>query len=130
MARPDREILPGDFLDFIELTAFSRNWEQLGLTDADLAELQNGILRAPRAHPVVSGSGGLRKMRFSPMTWFKGKSGAIRVCYVIFEEVRTVLLVNAYPKSRKDILSREELRQIRGFILRQADAFRRRFGKG
>jgi hypothetical protein len=50
----------------------------------------------------VQGTGDLRKLRFLPETWPIGKSGALRVCYVYFEEVGEVLLVLIYAKSEKE----------------------------
>ena len=49
----------------IELPGFTRAWASLGLSDDDLTTLQTAILDGPNRHPVVSGTGGLRKIRFA-----------------------------------------------------------------
>ena len=85
----------------------------------DLLALQVAIMAAPKAAPVIPGTGGLRKLRFSPLGWKTGKRGAIRVCYVYFEEFWTVLLVVAYPKNRRDNLTQSEKREISKLIERQ-----------
>jgi len=51
---------------FKYLAGFVREWERLGLTDEDLQELELIILADPEAAPVIAGTGGLRKLRFSP----------------------------------------------------------------
>jgi hypothetical protein len=108
---------PEDFLHFIELDEFQQDWEQLGLNvENDLWELQNEIMRDPDAAPLIQGTGGLRKLRFSPSRWRVGKSGAIRVCYVYFQPHWTVLLVMAYGKNRKDNLTAAEKRDIAAYI--------------
>jgi hypothetical protein len=73
----------------------------------------------PKGHPVVKGTGGLRKIRFSPTGTPHGKSGSHRACYVYYEEFGIVLLVTAYPKNRKDDLSAADRNTIRRMIEEQ-----------
>ena len=96
---------PEDCLLFIESEVFARAWKRCGLTDQDLFELQVCIMAHPKLHPVMEGTGGVRKMRFTPAGRATGKSGSHRVCYVHFEQYRVVLRLTAYPKSKKDNIS-------------------------
>lgn len=121
-----RPIGPKELLQFWEVTVFREAWEDLKLTTDDLLDLQMEIILAPRAAPVVAGTGGLRKMRFAPEAWPIGKSGALRVCYVYFEEAGQVLLVLVYPKSEKDDLTPAEKAAARGLIARQQAVYDRR----
>lgn len=73
----------------------------------------------PQAAPVVSGTDGLRKMRFSPATWSTGKSGALRICYVYFSEFSQVYLLTAYPKNEKSDLTAEDKVVIQALIREQ-----------
>lgn len=117
---PKQAVRPEDLLTFIELRGFIDDWEGMKLdVELDLLALQVAIMAAPKAAPVIPGTGGLRKLRFSPPAWKTGKRDAIRVCYVYFEEFWTVLLVVAYPKSQKDNLTESEKRQINKLIDRQ-----------
>ncbi len=50
---------------FIEAAEFAARWRGLGLTDDDLAALQQQIGRDPEAGPVMPGTGGLRKLRYA-----------------------------------------------------------------
>jgi hypothetical protein len=114
---PKPTLEPADLLHFIELRAFTEAWDhRLALGDDELTALQILIMMQPKGAPVVSGTGGLRKLRFASETTASGKRGGIRVCYVYFEEWRTVLLVTAYAKNRKDDLSAAEKKRIQGII--------------
>lgn len=99
---------------FIQTQEFVRNWERLSLQDQDLRRLELEILKNPKAGKVISGTGGLRKLRFAHDN--KGKSGSVRVCYVDFVEKETVYLITLYPKSEKDNLTRAERNNISKLI--------------
>jgi hypothetical protein len=110
-------------LRFIHLKPFTAAWEDLGLNDDDLAALQIMIMLDPARHPVVEGTGGLRKMRFAPARWQTGKRGAARICYVYLEEQGIVLLVLAYSKNEKDDLTPNEKEAVRRLLRRIAAEF-------
>lgn len=126
MADPQEPLSPAELLTFIELDDFREDWEGLRLDDDDLLAVQVAIMRAPKRNPVVPGTGGLRKIRFSPKDLPKGKSGAFRVCYVYFEEFGIVLLIVAYGKNEKDDLFAAEKKAIRQYIERQKAVFSKR----
>ncbi len=113
---PKHALDPEDLLNFIETKAFTRKWKNLGLSDDVLFALQIAMMGNPKGYPVVPGTGGLRKLRFSPPEWRQGKRGALRVCYVYFEEHAIVLLVIVYTKREKDTLSAQEKRTIKQMI--------------
>jgi hypothetical protein len=116
---PKHALSPEDLLNFIETKVFARAWKDLGLSDDDLFVLQIAMMGDPKGPPVIPGTGGLRKLRFSPPEWRRGKRGALRVCYVYFEEYAIILLVIAYAKGEKDALSAREKRTIRDLIEQQ-----------
>ena len=94
---------PERLLEFVETEWFSKQWEQLGLdVETDLWDLQSRIMRGPRLAPVIRGTSGLRKLRFSPAGWPTGTSGAVRILYVHFEAFGHVLLCLAYAKSANE----------------------------
>lgn len=97
---------PEDLLDFIELPQFTKRWEKLGLDDEDdLTALQLTIMADPKAWPVIRGTQGLRKLRFTPEGWKFGKSGGARVLYRYFEAFGIVLLCLVYGKDEIDNIS-------------------------
>ena len=67
---------------FIQTREFSRNWDKLGFKDEDLRKLELELLENSDLHPVIKGTGGLRKIRIPFAN--EGKSGSARVCYVDF----------------------------------------------
>lgn len=63
---------------FVELPAFQR-YRQEYLSDEAYRGLQNEMLKAPEAGDVITGTGGLRKVRHGDAKRGKGKSGGLRV---------------------------------------------------
>ncbi len=118
---------PKGWLNFVQLDPFARAWKRLGLDDDDLRALEIAIMANPTDAPVIRGTGGLRKLRFSPGDWQVGKSGAMRVCYAYFREFGLVALVAAYGKGRKDNLTDQEGNVIRE-LLREIEEYLARGG--
>jgi hypothetical protein len=106
------EFEPADWPTFVELAAFTRQWSALELGDADLAALQAAILQGPDRHPVVSGTGGLRKVRFARPGGGRGKSGSYRVCYACFLENGVVVLAAVYGKGERADLTAAQRKDI------------------
>ncbi|WP_437205865.1 hypothetical protein [Planctomicrobium sp. SH664] len=123
LAYPSHYPVPVDLLHFIEMKPFTRAWGELQLGDEVLAAVQTMIMANPKFSPVIAGTGGLRKMRFSPQDWNTGKRGALRICYVFFEEFHIVTLNLVYPKSQKLDLLPAEKKTVSQIIERQRNAF-------
>ena len=94
---------------FIQTREFSRNWDKLGFKDEDLRKLENSDL-----HPVIKGTGGLRKIRIPFAN--EGKSGSARVCYVDFVVQEVIYLITVYSKNEKENLSQAERNGIKSLI--------------
>lgn len=95
-------------LTIVQLAAFVSDWRRLRLTDEDLQALEQLLLRRPTAGAVISGTGGFRKVRFAPPSWYSGKSGATRVIYVFFPEIETIFLFLIYGKNEQGNLSAKQ----------------------
>jgi hypothetical protein len=69
-----------------------RAWTSNGLSDSDLKYLQAAVLNGPNCDPVLSGTGGLRKIRF-------GRQGEARVKSGSYSSVRSTRCVSyeQYP---------------------------------
>lgn len=117
------ELTPEDLLQFVEMRPFSEKWQRLRLTDDDLLVVQLGIMARPDRWPAMKGTGGLRKLRFSPESWHSGKRGALRICYAYFPSCSTALLVAVYAKDEKDDLTADEKKTIRAFLRRIKKTF-------
>jgi hypothetical protein len=116
---PAHQLDPEDLLSFIESRPFRSEWRACGLKDDDLWILQAMIMTRPKSARVVPGTGGLRKLRFSPPGSGRGKSGSHRVCYVYYEEFGIVYLITVYPKSQKDTITPAERAAIQKMIEHQ-----------
>ena len=107
---------PEKWPSFVWFPAFLRDWERLGLDGEDLRALELEILKEPTRAPVIKGTGGLRKLRFSGRKSTRGKSRANRVCYVHFPEFGTIALAVVFGKNEKDDLSPVDRHAIAAII--------------
>src|SRR5262249_6497800 len=116
---PAHAFVPIEIADIAQTSVFTREWDRLGLQDKDLRVLEIMIMANPKGNPVVRGTRDLRKIRFSPAGYSRGKSGALRACYVYFPLYSLILLVAVYPKGAKDDLTRDDIKIINQLIERQ-----------
>ena len=100
--------------EFIITKEFDRSWNELGLTDADLRELQVFLCRNPDAGDIIEGTAGVRKLRWALDG--RGKSGGARVIYldVVFSE--HIYLITAFSKNEKANLSKQERNVMKAFV--------------
>jgi hypothetical protein len=95
---------------FIETSVFTADVQVL-LSDEDYAALQQHLVANPAAGDVVTGTGGLRKVRWTVAG--RGKRGGRRVIYfhaVAQAQIRMILI---YRKGIKDDLSPKEKTVLR-----------------
>jgi hypothetical protein len=79
-----------------------------------LTRLQDELISSRKRCPVIAGTGGARKLRFSPSGWPVGKRGALRV--VFCDLGKFVVLAIVYLKGTKDNISSEDKKAIRKAI--------------
>ena len=84
------------------------------ISEEEYRLFQLHLVNKPEAGKIIPGSGGLRKIRWS--AGGHGKSGGIRVIYYWVVSHDTILLLYAYPKSRQDDLTPEQIQQIKKVI--------------
>jgi len=82
---------------FIELPAFER-FRSNYLSDEAYRGLQSELLDAPESGSLISGTGGLRKLRQADANRGKGKRGGLRVIYFWWESKRQFWLCALYDK--------------------------------
>ncbi|CAD6365813.1 addiction module toxin RelE [Shewanella xiamenensis] len=99
-------------IEFVETSIFTRQIKELA-TDDELKDLQAELIAQPDKGDIIKGTGGLRKVRMAVGN--KGKSGSIRVLYVL-ALVDKIYLVLAYPKSVKDSLTAEEKAKLKQIV--------------
>jgi hypothetical protein len=94
---------PENWLRFVQIDPFPRHWSRLQLTDDDLRALEIGIMLGPESHPVVRGTDGMRKLRFTKPGSGKGKSNSYRAYYVYLPGFGTVWLMAVIAKNEADL---------------------------
>ena len=97
----------------IETPIFTRRIYQYILDD-QYRLLQSWLIAKPDAGKVITGSGGLRKMRWSISG--HGKRGGIRVIYYWSASVSTILMLFIYPKNEQDDLTPAQLRKLKSIV--------------
>jgi hypothetical protein len=109
-------------LTFVQVSAFAAKWNALGFNDEDLQALEAAIMERPTAGAVMSGTGGVRKVRFAPPSMHSGKSGATRVCYIVLIESAFCYLITLFAKSEKPNLTAAERKAMKQIteLLRKA----------
>lgn len=94
----------------VETPTFVRFAEQYW-TDEDRTVFINFIASSPETGDVIPGSGGLRKIRWAGAG--RGKRGGVRVIYFNRLAQGEIWLLLVYPKSVRENVSPEALREIR-----------------
>lgn len=101
---------------FIETPIFTAKWQDLGLTDKNLKDLQEILLENPKLGDTISHTGGLRKIRIPMENKGKGKRSGARVIYVDVDIKETIYLVNVYSKDEKADLTPDEKKALKAVI--------------
>lgn len=94
----------------VELPEFRKNAERLLSTD-ERTGLIDFLAQFPTSGDVISGSGGVRKVRWTRGD--KGKSGGVRIITFYTGRDLPLFLLTVYGKGAKDDLSKSELATMR-----------------
>ena len=97
----------------IETPIFTKRIQEL-ISDDEYRLLQTHLVNRPDVGKIMPGSGGLRKLRWS--AGGHGKRSGIRIIYYWFVSEDIILFLYAYPKSERDDLTAEQLRQLKKII--------------
>ena len=84
------------------------------LTFEERRSLENHLAEYPEIHPVLSGTGGVRKARWSRGP--SGKSSGIRVIYYFMSHRTTVYMMRAYAKSNQSTLSAADKKAMKSLV--------------
>ena len=80
------------------------------LSEDEYLGLQVYLLRRPESGSVISGSGGVRKLRWSEKG--KGKRGGVRVIYFLKLDDDEIWLLTIYGKSERETIAGHVLKKI------------------
>ena len=95
---------------FIESSAFERV-RSLYLSDDDYSELQQFMLQNPEAGRLVSGSGGVRKLRWARPGG--GRRGGLRIIYFVRYRPNEFWMLTMYAKAKVQNVPAHILRELR-----------------
>ncbi|WP_241649542.1 type II toxin-antitoxin system RelE/ParE family toxin [Rosenbergiella collisarenosi] len=104
-------------IEFIETSLFTQQIQTIA-TDSELKDLQSELIESPDKSDLITGTGGLRKIRMA--TGNQGKSGSARVVYFLATK-EVIYLVMAYPKSAKESLTEAEKAELKKLTKRLND---------
>jgi hypothetical protein len=96
-------------MEFIKTSLFTRLIYDY-LSEEEYLGLQVYLLRYPDSGKIVSGSGGVRKLRWAVRG--KGKSGGIRVIYYWKVSDDEIWLLTIYGKSERETIPAHILKKI------------------
>lgn len=97
----------------IRTTTFSRRAKRL-LPEVEIEHLEQSIAERPDAHPVVAGTGGVRKARWARPGM--GKRGGVRVVYYFQTRAQIVYMLDIYAKNEKSDLTAVDKRELRAIV--------------
>mgnify|MGYP005857149935 FL=1 len=103
-------------MEFFETPIFTKLIQKL-ISDEGYHLLQLQLSMRPESGNVIKGSGGIRKIRWSGSG--RGKRGGIRVIYYYFTEDEQIYMLYAYPKSKKDDLTADQIKQLKQLVENQ-----------
>ena len=95
---------------FVETPTFTKRILQL-MDDESYLALQVHLAENPDSGKVISGSGGLRKIRWAGSG--RGKRGGLRVIYYWWVSKDRISMLIAYPKNEQDDLTADQVKQLR-----------------
>lgn len=98
-------------VQFIETPLFTKK-VAAALSDDEYAELQKFMAANPEAGPVIRGTGGIRKLRWSDAATGRGKRGGNRVIYYYRVSQEQILMLMLYGKSEQIDLTPVQKRQL------------------
>ena len=76
--------------------------------------MEQSIAERPDVHPVVAGTGGVRKARWARPGM--GKRGGVRVVYYFQKQAEVVYMLDIYAKNEKSDLTPADKRELRAIV--------------
>ena len=99
-------------MKFIETSIFTKQVQKL-LPDDNYRMLQSALMFRPDAGPVISGSGGLRKIRWKLPG--SGKRGSLRLIYY-WDPPESIYMIFMYRKTDQENLTPLQVKALKKLI--------------
>jgi len=100
---------------FVEMSSFTKHRARY-LGDEYYAALQQALLNNPRKGDTITGTGGLRKIRWADSWRGKGQRGGIRVIYYYFDEGDQFWMFLVYSKGELADLTQAQKKVFRAAL--------------
>lgn len=84
------------------------------MPESEIARLELSITERPDAHPVVAGTGGIRKARWARPGM--GKRGGVRAVYYYQTHAGIVYMLDIYAKNEKPDMTPADKRELRAIV--------------
>ena len=97
---------------FIETPIFKQLLDQMNNSWLEL-NIKSEILKDPHKGSVISGTGGIRKIRIANKKGAQGKSGSYRVLYFDIQSTSITYLILIYKKSDIENISTSEKKKLK-----------------
>ncbi len=101
-------------MEIRETHVFTRQLSASGQDGEPYRLLQLELLQNPRCGVLISGTGGLRKLRWKAEG--RGKRGGHRIIYYWAEELSVLLMLFMFPKNAQADLTPEQKRRLRQVV--------------
>ena len=101
---------------FIETPIFTEDVSN-ELSLDDYRQMQVALMLRPEQGPLITGSGGLRKLRWRRAGM--GKRGGLRVIYFWEAASETFYMLIMYRKNQQENLSAQQLRTLRRLVVEE-----------
>lgn len=99
----------------IETSIFTRLIREL-MNDDEYRDLQVALVDRPDSGDLITGGGGLRKIRWKLEG--QGKRGGVRVIYYWVVSDEQIRLLYVYPKNKQENLTADQLAALRKIVER------------
>lgn len=99
-------------MKFIETSIFTKQVQKL-LPDENYRMLQSALMFRPDAGPLISGSGGLRKIRWKLPG--SGKRGSLRLIYY-WDPPESIYMIFMYRKTDQENLTPLQVKALKKLI--------------
>ncbi len=97
----------------IRTPTFARRAKRL-LPETEIVRLEQAIAERPEAHPVIAGTGGIRKARWARPGM--EKRGGVRAVYYFQTRAGIVYMLDIYAKNEKADLTPADKRELRAIV--------------
>ncbi len=84
------------------------------MTESEIVQMQETIAERPDGHPIVPGTGGVRKARWARSGM--GKRGGVRAIYYFLVRADLIYMLDIYAKNEKADLTPADKRELRGIV--------------